>query len=70
MGAFFSGFFSVFVPQFVPTGCVSLFDPDEGAFVIEPAGEILAHPTLAVAWEKVGKHLQTAITDYEHHAAQ
>ena len=44
MNAFFSGFFSVFVPPFVSSGDIPLLDPDSDGFAIEPAGGILAPP--------------------------
>lgn len=70
MNAFLNGFFSVFLPPIIPPGDIPSLDLDGDGFIVKPAGELLAPPTLASTWQKVGKHLKTAMSDYEHHAKQ
>ena len=70
MSAFLDGFFSVFRAPFCPPGEIPTMDwgvdlSNENWRVIKPAGEIKPPPNLRTTWEKVGKYLQYAMTEYE-----
>jgi len=70
MHAFFNGFFSVFLPPIIPPGDIPDWDGEGDDLGTEATEETFEPPSLASAWRKVGKHLRTAMSDYEYHTRQ
>ena len=70
MSAFLDGFFSVFRCPFAVPGDIVLMNWDGDWHIVKPSGDVVEPPDIRTSWEKVGKYLRTAMTEYEHRIQQ